>query len=230
MSTLIERKNIIVNKISNLKSGDHIQDDIDNLKTRLMSITRQRDNIKRCLDRKQLFSDHKIDCQINAELSPQFKKDLEEKINQCKDNLDNIKELNVDDFFRPLKKYSDETNSNLITCWEKFVGHSPIGSDVINVLKNVPGYEEKTTRLLGAINTLSEARNTTSITKTLVEKVRKAQEEIKKIDNEFKDIPIDVMEFLQNASKHQAKYSDLTPEIEKWLNANNILDSLKISL
>ncbi|SFV65469.1 hypothetical protein MNB_SV-12-1227 [hydrothermal vent metagenome] len=223
---LLEKTEQIIKDLNNLKI---LQDSSSQSKRfskrvdKLKDITRFLENLVSIVE---LFRKQKIEVDVKNILA--YPDSLFEKL-KVKWKADGKSIIEPDDFFTKIKlnNIQNEIQEKLESQWKEFISEKrpSINISQLNVLKNIPDFKIVVIELKEKLEIINELKEKFPNKDADFELILSTTKEMTNLWEKLssKDIPEPMMEFLKKAGSFDGvKLSEITPEILKWLNDNNL--------
>jgi hypothetical protein len=137
-------------------------------------------------------------------------------------------------FWEPLKSLPDQVRAALLQAWSGYINATlPIQQpELLQTLGQLPGFKERVVQISQLYREAERLRVRPPQSVDEIARIAVIASELKAIWAQLpaEGIPADVRDFLTAAVEGNARLNQLTNHVVKWLEANNLVDSVRISL
>jgi hypothetical protein len=137
-------------------------------------------------------------------------------------------------FWEPLKSLPDQVRAALLQAWSGYINATlPIQQpELLQTLGQLPGFKERVVQISQLYREAERLRGRPPQSVDEIARIAVIASELKATWAQLpaEGIPADVRDFLTAAVEGNARLNQLTNHVVKWLEANNLVDSVRISL
>jgi hypothetical protein len=223
---LVNRTNQLISRLTNFESLQKSSNESKRFIERSEKLKKITEEIERIVFIVELF--RRQDFEVDVENLLAYAHSLFEKL-KVKWKADAKSIIEPDDFFTKIKlnNIQDEIQEKLENQWKEFITEKrpSINISQLNVLQNIPDLKETVIKLKEKLEIINELKEKFPNKDTDFELILSTTEEMTNLWEKLssKEIPESMMVFLKKAGSWEGvKLSEMTPEIFKWLNDNNL--------